>query len=78
LTLFFGGKDARRRRRRRKLCVQILLDFIIVITFGEKYKLRSFLLLTSLQPPVISSLFDQNILPIIVFSKTLGPVQMLN
>jgi hypothetical protein len=38
----------------------ILLDLIILILFGEAYKLRSSSLCSLFQPPATSSLFDRN------------------
>jgi hypothetical protein len=48
----------------------ILLDLIILITFGEEYKLRNSSLCSFLQPPVTSSLFRPNILLSTIFSNT--------
>jgi hypothetical protein len=50
----------------------ILLDLIFLIILGEGYKLWSFLVCTSLQPPVTSSLFGPNILLSALFSNTLS------
>jgi hypothetical protein len=51
----------------------ILLDLIILIMFGEVYKLQSSWLYSFLQSPVISSLFGPHILLSTLFSNTQRP-----
>jgi hypothetical protein len=49
-----------------------LIELIILIMLVEEYKLWSSLLCSFLQPPVISSPFDSNILLSTLFSKALS------
>jgi hypothetical protein len=54
------------------LATLILLYLIILIVFGEAYKLWSSLLCSLLQPPATSSLLGPHILPSELFSNTLN------
>jgi hypothetical protein len=56
----------------------IILDFIIVITLGEGYKLRRPILYSFLQPPVTSSLFSPNILLSNLFPNNLSSCSSFN
>jgi hypothetical protein len=56
----------------------IFLYVIILIMFGEEYKLWSYSLCSFLQSPVTSSLFGPNILLSILFSNILGLCSSLN
>jgi hypothetical protein len=56
----------------------ILLDLIILIILGEKYKSRSSSVCSFLHPPVTSSLFHQNIILNALFSNALSLCFSLN
>jgi hypothetical protein len=49
-----------------------LLEFIVLITFGQENKLRSSSLCSFLKPPVTSSVFGPNILFSTLFSNIFG------
>jgi hypothetical protein len=56
----------------------IIIDLIILIIFGEEYKLRNSSSCNFLQPPVTSSLFGPNILLSNLFPNALSLYSSLN
>jgi hypothetical protein len=55
----------------------ILLDFVIIITFGGEHKLRSIYLYSFLHPPIISDLFSPDIPLNTLFSGYIQSVYLL-